>query len=160
MNWNRQYVIRSYIRGSLWLVPFFALLFYAAFVRVVEALSRWLVLSGRLDETTSFFGLAVAGARPMLETIVTMNLSFMVFTFGSLLVAIQVAGGQYTPRIIATTLLRDNAIRITVGYFVFTLCFSLRVLIRMDGEIVHQLDVFVAALLGLISIVAFLFLID
>jgi hypothetical protein len=29
-----------------------------------------------------------------------------VFTFGSLLVAIQVAGGQYTPRIIAATLLR------------------------------------------------------
>ena len=64
----------------------------------------------------------------MLETIVTINLSFVVFTFGSLLVAIQVAGGQYTPRIIATTLLRDNAIRFTVGYFVFTLLFTLRVL--------------------------------
>ena len=43
---------------------------------------------------------------------ITLNLSFLVFTFGSLLVAIQVAGGQYTPRIIATTLLRDNVIRI------------------------------------------------
>ena len=30
--------------------------------------------------------------------------------FGSLLVAIQVASGQYTPRIIATTLLRDNVL--------------------------------------------------
>jgi uncharacterized membrane protein len=160
MTWNRRYLIKSYVRGSLWLVPFFALVFYLIFVRVTEALNHWLVLSGRLDETTSFHGLTVTGARPLLETIVTMNLSFLVFTFGSLLVAIQVAGGQYTPRIIATTLLRDNAIRCTVGYFVFTLCFALRVLIRIDGEIVHQFNAALAALLGLISIVVFLYLID
>ena len=96
----------------------------------------------------------------MLETIVTINLSFLVFTFGSLLVAIQVAGGQYTPRIIATTLLRDNAIRFTVGYFVFTLLFTLRVLTRMGDETVHQFNTFIAAMLGLVSIVVFLYLID
>ena len=43
------------------------------------------------------------------------------FTLGSLLVAIQVAGGQLTPRIIATTLLRNNVIRFAVGLFAFTL---------------------------------------
>jgi uncharacterized membrane protein len=96
----------------------------------------------------------------MLETVITLNLSFVVFTFGSLLVAIQVAGGQYTPRIIATTLLRDNAIRFTVGYFVFTLLFTLRVLSRMGGEIVHQFNTFIAGMLGLVSIVVFLYLID
>ena len=96
----------------------------------------------------------------MLETIVTLNLSFVVFTFGSLLVAIQVAGGQYTPRIIATTLLRDNAIRCTVGYFVFTLLFTLRVLSRMGDETVHQFNTFIAAMFGLISIIVFLYLID
>ena len=41
----------------------------------------------------------------MLETMITLNLSLLVFTFGSLLVAMQVAGRQSTPRIIATTLL-------------------------------------------------------
>ena len=87
-------------------------------------------------------------------------MSFLVFTFGSLLVAIQVAGGQYTPRIIATTLLRDNAIRFSVGYFVFTLLFAIRVLIRMDGVTVHQFNVFLAATLGATSIVVFLYLID
>jgi hypothetical protein len=34
-----------------------------------------------------------------------MMTAFIVFTFGSLLVAIQIASGQLTPRIIATTLL-------------------------------------------------------
>jgi uncharacterized membrane protein len=51
----------------------------------------------------------------VLERTVTMSLSFLVFTFGSLLVAIQIAGGQLTPRIIATTLLRDNVVRYAVG---------------------------------------------
>ena len=88
-----------------------------------------------------------------------MNLSFLVFTFGSLLVAIQVAGGQYTPRIIATTLLRDNAIRVIVGVFLFTLAFAVRVLVRID-ETVNQLDIFVASMLGVLSIMVFLFLID
>ena len=95
----------------------------------------------------------------MLETVITLNLSFLVFTFGSLLVAIQVAGGQYTPRIIATTLLRDNVIRFTVGCFVFTLVFALRVLSRMD-EMVHQFNTWIAVILGMFSIMVFLYLID
>jgi len=160
MRWNWRYALKSYIRGSLWIVPFFAVVAYLVFARVAEALNRWLVLSGRIDDTTAFYALAVAGARPLLETVITLNMSFIVFTFGSLLVAIQVAGGQYTPRIIATTLLRDNAIRFSVGYFVLTLLFALRVLIRMDGEIVHQFNVFLAATLGSTSIVVFLYLID
>ena len=160
MRWNRRYALKSYIRGALWIVPFFAVVAYLVFARVAEALNRWLVLSGRIDETTAFYALTVAGARPLLETVITLNMSFIVFTFGSLLVAIQVAGGQYTPRIISTTLLRDNAIRFSVGYFVLTLLFALRVLIRMDGEIVHQFNVFLAATLGSTSIVVFLYLID
>jgi uncharacterized membrane protein len=102
----------------------------------------------------------MVGARSMLDTVVTLNLSFLVFTFGSLLVAIQVAGGQYTPRIIATTLLRDNSLRLTVSYFIFTLLFAVRVLNRMGGDVVHQFNTFIAAVLGMISIVVFLFLID
>ena len=129
-------------------MPLFAVVAFLVFVRIVEALNRWLVLSGRVDETTAFYGLTVAGARALLETTVTLNMSFLVFTFGSLLIAIQVAGGRSTPRIISTALLRDNAIRFSVGYFVFTLLCAVRVLIRMDDVIVHQFNVFLVALLG------------
>lgn len=160
MRWDRKYVIMSYIRSSLWLVPFFAVLAYMAVTRITFAIGRWLLQNGLIDESTDFLGLSMAGARTMLETVVTLNLSFLVFTFGSLLVAIQVAGGQYTPRIIATTLLRNNAIRCTVGYFVFTLLFTMRVLSRMGDETVHQFNTFIAATFGLISIIVFLYLID
>jgi uncharacterized membrane protein len=159
MRWNLKYAIRSYISHSMWLVPLFALLFYFVFAQVTSAFEAWLLRTGRLDASTAYLGLSLAGARSLLETVVTLNLSFLVFTFGSLLVAIQVAGGQYTPRIIATTLLRDRVIRGTVGYFVFTLIFALRVLTRMD-EAVHQFNTFVAAGLGVFSMMVFLFLID
>jgi len=66
--------------------------------------------------------------------VITLTLSFLVFTFGSMLVAIQVAGGQLTPLIIATTLLRDNVVRYTVGLFVFTLMFATMALNRTDSE--------------------------
>ena len=160
MRWNQKYIIKSYIRNSLWLTPFFAVLAFWVVTRITHGIGGWLRQTGRIDEATAFFGLSMAGARTMLETIVTINLSFIVFTFGSLLVAIQVAGGQYTPRIIATTLLRDNAIRFTVGYFVFTLLFTLRALTRMGNEIVHQFNTFIAGMLGLVSLVVFLYLID
>ena len=55
------------------------------------------------------------------------------FTFGSLLVAIQVAGGQLTPRVIATTLLRDNVVRYTVGLFVFSLMFAVMDHVEIDS---------------------------
>jgi len=160
MLWNRRYVVRSYIKASLWLVPFVAVILFWLVSRVTHGIGAWLMRTGRIDETTAFYGLDMAGARTLLDTIITSNLSFLVFTFGSLLVAIQVAGGQYTPRIIATTLLRDNAIRFTVGYFVFTLLFASRVLAKMGGETVHQLNTFIAGVLGLFSIVVFLYLID
>jgi uncharacterized membrane protein len=160
MQWNHRYLIKSYITNSLWLVPFVAMVLYWVLSRISHGIGGWLLRTGRIDETTAFFGFTMAGARSALETIVTLNLSFLVFTFSSLLVAIQVASGQYTPRIIATTILRDNEIRFTAGYFVFTLLFAGRLSSTMGGETVHQFDTFIAGVLGLVSVVVFLYLID
>jgi uncharacterized membrane protein len=151
MTWNRRYQVKSYLRSALWIIPFFAV--------PLEQVA-W-VLARTLDTRFAWKGLAlgVTGAQAMFNAVITLALSFIVFTFGSLLVAIQVASGQYTPRIIATTLLRDNVIRWTAGLFVFTLLFAIKAADRMETS-VHQLIAFVVGLLGLICIVAFLFLID
>src|SRR6516165_2977920 len=151
MSWNRRYQVKSYLRSSLWIIPLFALLFQQV---------AW-ALADTLDTRLAWKGLALGltGAQAMFNAVITLTLSFIVFTFGSLLIAIQVASGQYTPRIIATTLLRDNVIRYTVGLFVFTFLFAIKALDRTESS-VHQLVAFVVGLLGLICIVAFLFLID
>jgi uncharacterized membrane protein len=116
-----------------------------------------LTLGARMD--WAWFGLGIDGAKALTNTVVTLTLSFVVFTFGSLLVAIQVASGQYTPRIIATTLLRDNVIRYTVGLFVFTLLFAVRGLNHLETT-VPEFVIFVTGMLGLVCLAAFLFLID
>jgi len=158
--WNRKYALMSYIRGSLWIVPFFAMLLNWVFNHITNAVGRWLITTGRIDETTAFYGVSITGAQSLLGNSVSASLSFLVFTFASLLVAIQVAGGQYTPRIIATTLLRDNTIRFVVGYLVFSWLFAASLAMRMGSETVEQFNTFIAAVLGLLSVVVFLYLID
>jgi uncharacterized membrane protein len=158
--WNRWYGLKSYVGSSLWIVPVFAIVILFFVKRVTEKVGAWMYHAGFYDLKTGFFGLSMAGARASLETIVTANLSFLVFTFGSLLVAIQVASGQYTPRIIATTLLRDNPIRYMVGLFLFTLLFANRTLSYMGDTEVHQFQVFLAFMFGVASFIAFLYLID
>jgi uncharacterized membrane protein len=117
-------------------------------IRAFDSWQRWYLA-----------GLSLTGATALYQTVITMTLSFLVFTFGSLLVAIQVAGGQLTPRIIATTLLRNNVVRYSVGLFVFTLVFAVAALNRQD-EAVHQLVSLVTGTLGVACIADFLFLID
>ncbi len=107
----------------------------------------------------SSWGWRPLGTQNVLETIVTMMLTFIVFTFGSLLVAVQIAGGQMTPRIMAATLLRDNVIRFSVGLFTFTLLVAIGALARLETT-VPPFVAFVAGLLGICSLAAFLFLID
>lgn len=67
MHWNRWYALVSYAKSALWIVPFLALLVEQVVVRLADGLNAWLVASGRIDATTSFFGMSSGGARSMLE---------------------------------------------------------------------------------------------
>jgi uncharacterized membrane protein len=96
----------------------------------------------------------VARTTEVLNTIETLTISFIVFTFGSMLVAIQVASGQLTPQIIATTLLRNNVIRFTVGLFTFTMLFAVGTGARLDRSMTHP-AIATSWALGVASIAAF-----
>jgi len=140
-----------YLKSALWFVPLIAIPLELVLSRLFHQ------IDARLDWT--LLGLGRAGARAVLEVTVTMTLSFIVFTFGSLLVAIQVAGGQLTPRIIATTLLRDNVVRCAVGLFVFSMMFAISALNRLETN-VHQFVLLLAMTLAVLSMATFLYLID
>ena len=151
LTWGHLFRVTSYLRSALWVVPLVAIVLDFLTVPVLHRVDAW--LGWRLA------GWEPEGATALYETVVTLTLSFLVFTFGSLLVAIQVASGQLTPRIIATTLLRNNVVRYSVGLFVFTLIFAVGALNR-HGFAVHQMAALFTALLGVACIVVFLFLID
>lgn len=151
ITWNKAFRIVSYTKSSLWIIPIIAVLLEFPAIKVLHDVDAWI--------EWPFEGLALEGAKLVLQTIITLSLSFMVFTFGSLLVAIQVASGQMTPRIIAATLLRDNVVRYSVGLFLFTMLFANGTLARTE-DTVHQFTLFVAATLGVICLAMFLYLID
>lgn len=151
MLWNRWYAIKSYVLSSLWLAPVLAFLLSQLMFRTMYVLQfdpGWI----------PGFQFSEEGALSAMDIDITLHMSFLVFTFGSLLVAVQIASGQLTPRIIVTALLRDNVIRGTVGLFCFGLLLAIGARNRLDS--IPHFIVSLAAILGLISTIAFLFLID
>lgn len=152
MQWSRRYALWSYVRSSMWIAPLAGYLISMILIRVL----------GRLDERLGWswnWVLSPEVAQSGLEVFIAAILSFIVFTFSSLLVAIQVASAQLTPRIIATTLLRDNPIRLIVALFVLTMAFNVGVLVRTHDAVPYLLLTTALVLTG-VSISAFLYLID
>src|SRR6516165_7739450 len=151
MNWNRRYAIKSYLLSTIWTAPVIALALEQATFRLmsIEKFDFGWVPGFALDREG-----AIAGA----DYVIASTIAFIVFTFSSLLVAIQVASGQLTPRIIATTLLRDRGIRWSVALFVYALASAVAVKSRVDA-IPHSF-VSLMRIVGLSSVVVFLFLID
>src|SRR5262245_41586857 len=149
--WSNIYRATSYLQSALWVVPIVSILLVLAIAPVLRVLDAWL--------DWRFLGLTMTGAQSLYQTVITFTLSFLVFTFSSLLVAIQVAGGQLTPRIIATTLLRDNVVRYSVGLFVFTLLFAVMALNRLETNVL-DIVALLTVVLGIACMATFLFLID
>jgi uncharacterized membrane protein len=151
MNWNRRYAIKSYLLSTIWTAPVVALVLEQATFRLMsmENFDFGWVPGFALDREG-----AIAGA----DYIIASTIAFLVFTFSSLLVAIQVASGQLTPRIIATTLLRDSGIRWSVAVFVYALASA--VAVKSRAETIPHSFVSLAGIVGLSSVVVFLFLID
>ena len=151
LGWNRIYRTTSYLRSTLWVVPILAVVAERMTFRLLQFVDRWI--------PWDLTGLDVDGSRALFQTLITLTLSFIVFTFGSLLVALQVASAQLTPRVIATTLLRDKVIKYSVGLNVFTLMFAVHGLNRTE-TVVFELSTLVAGLLGIACLASFLYFID
>jgi uncharacterized membrane protein len=151
VSWSRRYAVISYLQSAIWTVPVFALLLEQATFRIAHVHQ---VDFGGIPG----FILDRAGSLAETDYIIASAIAFTVFTFSSLIVAIQVASGQLTPRIIATTLLRDKAIRRSVALFIYTLLLAVHVKTRIDE--VPRSVTSLLGILGLLSVIVFMFLID
>lgn len=151
LSWNQSYTIKSYLKSTIWVVPFLAF--------VVEQILYRTMWEYQIDFGW-FPGLETnrEGAIAAADYVIAATIAFIVFTFSSLLVAIQVASAQLTPRIIATTLLRDRTIRWTIALFSFEMMLALSVKIRVDTMPISLVSLM--ALLGFLSVMMFLYLID
>ena len=95
MTWLFRYRVREYVRTSLWLVP-------ADLVALAVLMGP---LVQRLDERTawSFYDFGPEGARALVASLAGATFSLIVFVFSLLLLAVQMASAQLSPRIIGST---------------------------------------------------------
>lgn len=111
----------------------------------------------RLDYTLNWRWLDFTpdGARAILSGLSTSTLSFLVFVLSAMLIVVQLASAQLTPRIIAMAFAHRTP-KVMVSALVFSFVFTLGVLGRIETGRVPQMSVSIALIGTLISIVLFL----
>ena len=150
MSWLTRHRLRRYLRSSLFLAPAGSIvlaLAVAPFVRWIDDRTQWTLL-----------GFGAGGASAVLSGLSSSLLALIVFAFSILLLAIQIAGGQLSPRIIARVF-RMPLLKVILSGFVFSYASSLAALSRI-GERVPQLPVALAIAASLASLAVFIYLVQ
>jgi uncharacterized membrane protein len=149
MNWLNRHRLRLYFRNSLWLLPTISVVLGLITVAALSRLERSLNLSTDISIET---------ARGIMATVAGSLFTLMVLMTSAVLVAVQLASGQLTPRVIAI-IYRNPFRKILLAFFAFTFTFSVGVLARIEDR-VPVLTAYLAAYGFLISLALFLFFID
>lgn len=139
--------------SSLWFVP--AVCTFAAYcvARVVLAIDLEVQV---VDEIGWLTGDRVQAASELAKTVSVAMLTFMGVVFTTTLVAIQLAGGQYSPRVVRV-FVRSRLTQLTLGCFLATFVFSLHATVALnDREQVPSLTVLVTIGMLVLTLVAFL----
>src|SRR5690349_5817223 len=92
MNWLQRYRVRAYFRNSIWVLPALGMLVALAAVQCLHGAEQVLGWAAGVHPDT---------ARAVLGTLAASMFTFVVFVSSALLVAVQLASAQLTPRIIA-----------------------------------------------------------
>jgi uncharacterized membrane protein len=150
MTWLTRYRIRHYFTNSFWILPLASMLVALVAARALHAIEEaegW--------ESTTF---QPETARAVLGTLASSMFTFIVFVCSALLVAVQLASAQLTPRIIGIVF-RDPVTKLSSTLFVFAFAFTLGVMVRINSS-AYRFTATAAAYSCLLSLAVFLFLID
>jgi uncharacterized membrane protein len=149
MTWLQRYQVRRYFRDSIWILPTVAMAAAGVIIRLLHWLEVELGWHSDLDADTM---------RTVLSNLAGAMFTFIVFVCSSLLLVVQLASAQLTPRIIAV-LFRERIIKLTLAMFVFTFIFCMSALIRI-GDLVPLLTTEIAAYSSALCLALFLYMID
>jgi uncharacterized membrane protein len=149
MTWLQRYRIRHYMANSVWVLPLLSMVAAIGCARLLNGVEEALGWESNLQPAT---------VQAVLGTMASSMFTCIVFVSSALLVAVQLASSQLTPRIIAIVF-RDPITRISLVVFVFAFTFALAVLVRVKAS-VPPLTAHLAAYSCLASLGVFLYLID
>ena len=149
MTWIQGYRIRHYLSESIWIPPVLGIVAALLIARLMYTLDR--ALAWQLDFEPD-------AARTVLITLASSMFTFVVFLSSALLIALQLASAQLTPRIIAIVF-RDPITKIAMTLFVFTFSLSVAVTLRIGNQ-VPAATVLIACYSCVVCLGVFLYLID
>lgn len=149
MSWSDKYRLKLYVRNSIWIFPVLSI---AAGLIVVA-------LVNRIDRALGWeTNLGADNARTVIGTVAASMFSLVVVSSSAVLVAVQLASAQLTPRIILLVY-RSSKRKFCVSAFVFTFTFSVAALVRIENT-VPLLTSYLASYGFLINLALFLYFID
>src|SRR4051794_8155898 len=119
MSWHWRYRLRHFVGNTIWVFPVVGM--FAALV--MARILYWIDI--KLDRPLD---LNLETARALLAMLASSMFTFIVFVSSALLVAVQLASAQLTPRIIGLVF-RSPVTRASLTLFVFTFTLSLAVLV-------------------------------
>ncbi len=149
MTWLQRYRIRSFFLEAVWIFPVLAIVASFVAVRICYLIDL------RLKWEPSFLPDA---ARGFVAGLASSMFTLIIFVASALLVAVQLASAQLTPRIIALVF-RDPLTKFSLSVFTFTYGFCMATKLRINDS-VPLLTLRVAAYSCTFSIALFVFLID
>lgn len=145
MTWLQRYHWRWFIQTSLWLYPVAGLLaaiLVAPVIRWSEGVTHW-----------SLFNFSPDGARAILGAFASSMLTFLIFVLSSMIIVVQLASAQLTPRIIGLVFSRRE-VKTVLGIFTFSYIYTLAALGRVE-QTVPQLPVALAVVCNLFAVIIF-----
>src|SRR3972149_213964 len=148
MTWLQRYRLRQFLKTSFWFWPLVVVLMTAF---VVLPVVDWFTVH---DYTLGFLwhDLTPERARIILSSFSASMLTFLVFVLSSLLLVVQLASAQLTPRIMAMAF-SDLQGRIMTCMLLFSFMLAIAILARIEDDLVPVLGIKITVISVLISII-------
>lgn len=149
MSWLDRYRFKLYVRNSIWIFPVLSI--FAGLITVV--------LLNRIEVALGWtMNLRRETAQLVMSAVASSMFTLVVISSSAVLLAVQLASAQLTPRIIAL-LYRNNIRKFSLSVFAFTFTFAIAVLVRIE-ESVPLLTGYLAAYGFLINLAFFVYFVD
>src|SRR5947209_1063133 len=125
MSWKQRHAMRMFFRSSLWPIPLACMVGAVAVAHLILCIDR---------QTGWTLNISADAARTVGATLAGSLLTFIVFIFSFLLVAVQLASAQFSPRVIARVF-RDPYTKAALSIFAFMYSYSLVLLSRVKDPV-------------------------
>ena len=152
MSWLTRHRLRRFVKYSFWFYPSLALI------------AAWILARGVVEFIPDVdFGLFrqdnMDSVRAVIGTLAASMMTFIVYAVSALLLAVQLASGQITPRLISLTFGRWS-MKVSTSSFVFSFCLAMVTLGNVSSDQPHNMLISLAIVSNVLSVIIFFWFIE